>query len=547
VSATVSRLTTQYVVPGAYELSVAMDGQVGLRSGKGVIIAKRPLIPLPKQMKLPQDPAGDRPATYLADGIYGTGPPHLVHDMAQPGVANASQVRAAAFLDHYDYLFNWKSFRHAFHYHTLDWYVPQEADMPSASAFAAGLPAYGGLVTSQYLPTPTPFTLKVDERYGNVLYFPNSSFMALLEDGGILFVDGWGSEFLMSGGSMRRSCAGDIWDLPGKNLNVWAGQDIVQRANGYADISANSGDVRIKAQGNIMGLAGLGGCGGFLFESRAVRAGYQYDANEPAVSGFVVRCPQSPVVLMGQDMLLTTRYPSQGNHLVLDAGTAKVVAHGSYVEAWAANAVNLIPNGVVHEFWSGEINLSSDLSVTGKAVVSGCGMFGTSVSAPTVAGALAKYDTVVSAAVTAALGSVSGRQTTLATYATAAAPDVIDLVTRAPAIETVQFVWRDSARYGTVGLALYEPRWQQVARLTGQSLAKWTENAAVDAASSSSYPHPGKAAWHDSSSYGSENLLLHNQTTDLAASRGSAYESAVYAVPSFSVLDGNYPVIANPS
>jgi hypothetical protein len=450
-------------------------------------------------------------------------------------------------MDMYDFVYNWQAWRHSFHYHAMDWYIPEESAMPMAAAITAAIPTYGSLASSQFLPTPTAFTMKVDERYGNVVYFPNNSFIALLEDGGLMFVDGWGSEFLMSAGSIRRSCAGDIWDVPGKNLNVWAGLDIVNRANGSVDVSANLGNIRVKAQGNVTMLAGNGGCGGFLFESRAIHAGYEYDAHNPAVSGFVVRCKTSPIVLMGQDMLLTTRYPAQGNHIVIDSGTAKTIVSGTHVEVQAASSFLAITGGVVHEFWSSEVNFGADTSVTGKLVVTNCGMFGVSVAAPQTATILCNYPSGVSTTVNTAVTDVNSRNSTMTSYATSAANDVEDLVTRAPAIETVQFVFRDATDYNTVGLSFYEPRWHQIARLSGESMATWTESACTDASASTTYPHPGEAAWISGTAYAQQPLALHDQLTDLAINRGSAYEEAAYTVPNFVDLDGNLPVILNPT
>lgn len=531
-------LSDQTVIPGVFEQGVAQDGTLGIRSAKGIFLVKSapPAMPIPKQLKTPQDPTGDSPAIYKHAGLYGTGPTHHVGDF-QPGVSNDAQVRAASAMDLYEYLFNWKSWRHAFHYHALDWYIPQESAMPNHANMASGVPGYAALASRQWLPTPTGISFKVDERYGNVIYFPNQSMLALLEDGGIALIDGWGSEIRMSGGSIMEACAGDIWKLPGKNHNVWAGNDAIMRANGTAEVTANLGNVRIKAHESVLALAGGGGCGGFLFESRAIQAGYQYDAHNPAVSGFVVRCKTSPIALMGQDMWLTTGYlPSEtGHHLVIDAGTSKLMLGGNFIEARALSAVMLIPgvagvNQVVNEFWAAENNLAADTSVSGKLMSSGCIMSGS-----TVGSSIATVPTAIAA-----------RQTALGTYLTASAPDLTDLLTRAGDIVNVQFVFRDAVDYGTSGLALYEPRWQQMARLTGQSLFSWTEQSCTDDHNSVTYPHPGQAAWTAGSAYGRQNLLLHSDVTGLAVDRGSTYETVAYNTPTFVNLDGNYPVITIP-
>jgi hypothetical protein len=541
----INRLSVPQIFPGVFEEGVGLDGSVAIRSAKGIFISKRPLIPLPKQQKLPDDPTGDTDLNYKAAGIYGDGPDQLVHDLPQPTVGGSAS-RAAGIMDLYDFTYNWQAWRSGFQYHTLDWYLPQESAMPMAGNMQAGIPFYGNLSASQYLPAPAPFTMAVDERYGNVMYFPNNSLIALMEDGGLMFVDGWGSEILMSAGSIRLSCAGDVFAAPGRNFNVWSGYDTEIKANNCVDISANQGSIRTKAQQQHMAVAGNGGCGGFLFESRAATGpGYTYDPNNPISNGFNVRCPASPVVMMGQDMLLTTRYPVQGNHIVIDAGTAKTILNGEYVEAQATEAVTLITGGAVHEFWNGYVTLTGDTSVDGKIVVSNCGLFGTSVAAPQVAANLNIYDGTTSAIVSTAVADIATRESALASYAIVASLDVTELVTTAPALPTVQFEWRDAPDYLTEGFVYYESRWQQVARLTGQGLPGWVESASVDAFGNRTMPYPGISTWTAEDSYATQNLNIHDQVTDIAQDRGSLYETATYAVPEFITLNGNYSVISN--
>jgi hypothetical protein len=545
VSGHLNLLPEPLVYPGVYEQAVAVDGTLGVRSAKGVIISKRPIIPTPKQIALPQGREGDGPANYKFSGIYGNGPPHVVGDIRGPTAGEASQVRAAAAADYYDYLFNWTAL-HPFAYHDLDWYIPEEPALPGAAAMAAGVPPYGDLATLPYLPTPTPFTLNVDERYGDVVYFPNSSMIALLEDGGILLVDGWGSELLMSAGNIRLSCPGDVWQLPGRNANTWAGYDVIQRAHNEVNLTANQGNVRIKAEQSVLGLAGNGGCGGFLWESRAVQVGYQYDPHDPAVTGFVVRCPHSAVALMGHDMLLTTAYPHQGGHVVVDAGTEKVLLHGDLIEAYADSGIYLAPGNVPFEFWPEGANFGANLGVDGKLAVTECAMVGESVASPKLIGHLFDYNEAASTAVDLAVLAVQDRATESATYVLEAMADVKELDTVAPDFDQVQFELRDADEYLTEGLVVYEPRWHQVARLTGQALVYWVESPCTDDRGAESLPHPGLAVWKDVLAYSLQDLVLHDDWTGLAVGRGLAYEEAEYAAPLLVELDGNFPIITNP-
>jgi hypothetical protein len=543
-------MAMQQQIPGVYEFGVALDGQVGIRSAKGIVISKRPLAPLPMMQKTADDPDGDTSANYKANGVYGNGPDHKVGDIFVPS-PNDHQIRAAAAIDAYDYLFNWKTFRHTFNYHTLDWYIPQETAMPNAGSMASGIPSYGNLAGQQYLQTPPSFPMQVDSRYGNVLYFPNNAYIALLEDGGILFVDGWGSEFLMSAGSIRLSAAGDIWELAGRNINHWAGWDLIGRGNNEVNLSANWGHLRVSAGASVLGLAGNRGCGGFLWESRATQTVEVYDANNPIVTGFVVRCKHSPIALMAKDILVSTLAlgtNDANSHIVLEAGVAKIIEHANVIEERAdLTVMHVLGGSTVNEFWATENNFGAAVSVDGKLDVNGCVLATTTITAGTLMSATnyMQNDAGVTAAVATMVSQVSGRAATASAYAASSEDDRKELVNNTD-VETVEFEWRDKQDYKTEQLAVFEPRWQQIARLTGQSLHKWTEFPSTDDVGNITYPHPGKGEWLEGNAYNMEDLNLHNQTTDLAEDRGGAYESPQLQSPTQSNLDGTWVIIMNP-
>lgn len=258
--------------PGVAEENWALDGQISMRSAKGIILSKRLLQPEPKRLKLDEDTSGDTTATYKANGVYGSGPAHKIGDIEMP-IGNHSLVRAAGFLDCYAHTFNWKGL-HPFHYHAADWYTPEEDDYSFSGDMASGNPPFDALKTCQYLLAPVPLRFKVDDRYGQVVYFPNDSFIALLEDGGIVIGDGYGAEIRMTAGSHFRSCPGDIWDLPGRNHLSLSGQDFIARANWNVELSANQCDVRVKAQKNVLIMGGNDICGGVLIESRSPGTGF---------------------------------------------------------------------------------------------------------------------------------------------------------------------------------------------------------------------------------------------------------------------------------
>jgi hypothetical protein len=235
-------------------------------------------------------------------------------------------------------------------------------------------------------------------------------------------------------------------------------------------------------------------------------------------------------------------------HIVIDAGSDKIIEHASYVEQRADNAVmHIFSDNVVNEFWAEENNFGSDVSVNGKLEVTSCGMFGSTLAVEATVSAV-NYrlnSTTDVTAIEAAMTVIIDRATTITAYATSSASDRLELIDNTE-IATVEFEWRDSSDYKTTDLVVFEPRWQQIARLTSQELAVWTEEPSTDSAANVTYPYPGKSVWLDGDAYYRTDLILHDQATDLAENRGSLYESPAYATPTSENLDGNFVIIANP-
>src|SRR5579875_1507258 len=309
------------LLPGLWEEATTLDGSYFLRSAKMLVIGKDPWIAVPWQLCRPEDPSGDTLGNYKFAGVWGQGPPHLVPDPAAHWPY--PWMRLSSLEDQYAYLTNWKG-SHPFFYHNLDWSLPSEGKLPPSAV--ASITNYALLLVQQLLPAPLPVALGIDARYGEVLYFPNRAFLDFLEDGGVVLADGWGSELRMSGGSIWLNCSGDLWHLPGRNLQLWAGQDLIAKANRDIQISSSNGDVRLKADFNILGLAGNSGCGGFLWESRALVSSYVPDLENPALGGFTVRCPHSNIAFWGSEVLVSTAGTDRGpGHIVFDSGTQKII------------------------------------------------------------------------------------------------------------------------------------------------------------------------------------------------------------------------------
>ena len=294
------------IFPGVYEEDLALTGRKVIRTAHEYIISKYLPIPTPKRVLLAEDLNGDNSSNYMAAGNQGDGPfPQITGDVKNPGVDNSCLVRAAGFMDTHAFAFNWVG-DHPFYYHTLDWYLPEEsalAYLPPCEAPSFPPPIFAQLACHQYLEEPVPIALYVDHRYGDVNYYPNNSYFALLNDGGSVWGDGFGSEIRMTAGCIWLTCPGDLYIETGKDFVVFSGYDICARAKNCIDLSATNKDVRIKAKERLWMVAS-GECGGILLESMATAAycDFETDPQNPVLGGITIKGEQTLLTFCGQSM-----------------------------------------------------------------------------------------------------------------------------------------------------------------------------------------------------------------------------------------------------
>jgi hypothetical protein len=234
----------------------SLTGRWSVRSAKAVHIAKRAAIPAPRPRKRPEDGAGDNQENYRASGTAGGGEEHKVTGgpVGAGRYPHLNQVMGME--DLHAWAFNWEAC-HPFVYHRNDWELPEEGDTKVAKDSAEI--DFGSLAGDFYLPRPDAVKLKVDHRYGEVEYYPNASALDLNDDGSVVLSDGYGSEIRMVAGHIFFNCPGDVWLMPGRNVNAWAGHDLCLRAKNSFDVSASARDGRIKAERNLHLLGGNAG------------------------------------------------------------------------------------------------------------------------------------------------------------------------------------------------------------------------------------------------------------------------------------------------
>ena len=342
------RYSNKYKPVGLCEQQITMAGHWFVRSALGITIAKRPIIPVPKRMKIVTDASGDGHGNYKASSLYNDGGSTLTDHKVQPTPTPASvssgedQVSSAtAILDLHAHMFNWEGL-HPFYYHKNDYYIPEESAYSYITTNQT-IPTWSQLNSSSsqwYLTPPSAQSVTVDHRTGDTAkVFTNTSFLSLLDNGAVVLAGGSGEEIRMVGGSIFLSCPGDVFTEAGRNIIGWAGRDHISRAWNSVDITANGGqssqggDVRIKAERNMQLLsANGGGAYGTLIECRSSGPA-QYDFTHigecAKYTGIILKALQSEICQYADNIYLRTCVPSPTTQDPGNSATATINKHGN--------------------------------------------------------------------------------------------------------------------------------------------------------------------------------------------------------------------------
>ena len=302
-----NRYGSELVPYGVFSEQIGLDGHWAVASAHSISINKRIIIPIPSRQRLPEDPQGDDVETgeYNSSGLPGANS-HVVSGNMIGSSELPHLFAAAAIQDSLAYTYQWKGL-HTFDYHLKDFYTPQPSQA-FAGAVLQQMPNYGQLGGSQWLEPPQPKPLNVDHRYGSVNYYETMAGLNVLPDGSVVIRDGYGSEIRMSGGSVQISAPGDIWGQSGKNINLWAGDDAVVKAQNSIDVTAANKDVRIKSERHFEVLSANSGIGRLLLDCRAAGANYNTNGvgEDVPASGMVLKCAKGDVVALGGNVKLRT-------------------------------------------------------------------------------------------------------------------------------------------------------------------------------------------------------------------------------------------------
>jgi hypothetical protein len=108
--------------------------------------------------------------------------------------------------------------------------------------------------------------------------------------------------------------------------------------------------------------------------------------------------------------------------------------------------------------------------------------------------------------------------------------------------KSVGFSFRDEDQYGTNDFKMVEAEWQQLARLSGESVDTWTEPV-VQYQGYELMPYPGTKKWRDEQLYYTVDTVLFDPTLGYDKDRGELYENAELQAPTPKAADGTYKII----
>lgn len=563
----IQRYSEDLIASGLYDRHVFANGRAVTRSVKGQAWIKTPRIVSPKRRR---PPAEDQQAPEEFTSVVGELSPYV-----STPTGEHHEVRVTAFIDQLNYICNYEGLQPFFD-QDASWYVPEESEGIMADEFVSdATPLFALLASQQNLPAPTPYDADTDERYTRNKVWPNMSSIQLLDDGGIVLTDGWGSQIVMTGGNIRFSAAADILVDSGRNTNILAGRDTILRARHGVDMSAGTNDVRIKAERNVMVLGGNDLHGGVLIESRAPATCFKPDqiGEDLVYTGVLIKAPDSNVHLMTKQLVLASRDlqftapcddgATTPRQILLDAGTGRIVCRAKAFErhlstdGYFLDSIKVDTDSyTTNEYRADRIHLGTHVSVDGNLINTGCIMtVGWVMSrdghfASDYTDGVGKVINLLEAEVDdldTQIGTIATRVTELETWLATHADQAFASVDLTDPC-AIAFAFRPYTQLGYgATYHVWESRWRQIARQTGQSLPVWVESSVLSNYDGPTMPWPGYDAWSDTAvgQYRTMDSRLYDEDSGFALDRDSPYWAAgAFPAPGVLRIDAGLTVVS---
>ena len=134
---------------------------------------------------------------------------------------------------------------------------------------------------------------------------------------------------------------------PGRTVQIWGGKDVVIKSQGATDISSSSGDVRLKAEKNLMLLGGnSGSAGGVLIENRSNSTPhFETTGDMVDVGGLIIKASRGMLGIIGDDVYTK----SLSGTMTFDANSTEgsIIMYGREFTKYMRSSVAelLVPEG----------------------------------------------------------------------------------------------------------------------------------------------------------------------------------------------------------
>jgi hypothetical protein len=563
---------------GLAECLQSSDGTLVTRSAKALIIEKYSIIPVPKELKSPEDPTGDTKRT----GSKFAGEDADVPDF-EWGDASDPSLRAAQMYDYTAWVMG-KYSTDGLVKHEKDWYYPDESEIDKPVDRATYDKSLDVLKTKFALELPSYMELKVDHRTGHdkVKYYKSRSALSMLDDGSVIIEDGYGSQIIMSGGNIRITCPGDVMMQPGRSMITMAPFDAVIRAGNSVDVSAAKKDVRIKAECNCMIMGGNddSAYGGVLIESRAngkiTAADLEEDGERTRLRGISLKAENSNIYGYSREMYLGAQ-----TQLSLDVlnGVVYMAASGVNTNLLGgsfnvlSSGANTDSNNQLLSLQAGKAVISAALDIGGQVRIADAGQ-GDSL---TVGGQVIVHGAILVGNGVMSNGAFQSRvyplvgpmrrDVELGTKPQEIAQDIEENVNGVTEIMTKQddelrteddspvklkdklsFSYRDTEldlKLDEDSFIIFESRLQQMIRASGiyGSGDTWDEPEVKSAIGGKGLPYPGHTGWVSWPAYGEVDLNNFNLADGYANARKDDGQKSQGNVPTKATLENGYIVI----
>lgn len=269
-----ARKTPEEHDTGLASIHVSQAGNVMARAAGGISLERYDAIPVPKRLKEPWDPEGDKEVDVVHTGIK----PFDIEDPHAIGLLKSSKMA-----------WEQKSAYQRFDELEKDFDVQEEADVDKPT-------------DDDDDPTSSN-ELKLSEYQGR------KAGVFIGEDGSVIIRDAWGSEIVMVGGNVLINTPGNVVTTANRSVVSIAGQSVALRGVKSADMSSDEGHVHIHSK-RVVEIAGGSDKtnGGVLIESLAKSSGVlaPEEAGDSAViQGVVIRSEEAGVSLSGKNAYLT--------------------------------------------------------------------------------------------------------------------------------------------------------------------------------------------------------------------------------------------------